>query len=401
MKMSRYDDYYNKLILRVKYPILARLGAAAYTTYAHFFIKALSLKQNYLSNKSSSNINNVKKNNSLFSPFLDNQQFAKEVSDLPPCIYDISIIVPCYNVEAYIRDCITSILSQVISFSYELILIDDGSTDHTREALMEYQNHEHVTVKLQENHGIGYARNRGMELARGVYFLFVDPDDILAPDILQVLLSHAYQKKADIVDANYEFLLRDRRYPARYLGQRKYLVNLKRHPEFVLKVDGFPWMKLFSRSLFDGVKWPENFDFEDTIVKVTLLRRAVIYCHVNKVGYYHRKHSKSTEHTFNTTWKELDAYSVVEHLLQANQQIGLKHDETLYCVLLMQFSKYLYPRINGLTKEKQCVILNLCKQLLEQMQECRPSKLSKEYKVIDQIIRDLDWKAWRDFSMKV
>ncbi len=399
--MSRYDDYYNKLIFRIKYPLLARLGAAAFTTYSGFYIKALGLKQKYRSNKSSSCINNVNKKNSLTSPILDNQQFAKEISDPPPCIYDVSIIVPCYNVEAYIRDCITSILNQVTSFSYELILIDDGSTDHTREILMEYQNHEHVTVRSQENHGIGNARNRGMELAKGFYYLFVDSDDMLAPGILQVILSYAYRKKADIVDANYEILLGDRRYPTRYLSQREYLVNLKKHPEFILKVEGFPWMKLYSRALFDGVKWPENFDFEDTIVRMTLLRRAVIYCHVNKVGYYYRKHSQSTVQTLNRIRKELDAFFVVEYLLQVNEQIGLEHDETLYRILLLQLSKYLYPRINGCTKEKQCEVLNSCKQLLEQIQECKPSKLSRDYKVIDQIIRNLDWKAWRSFSMKI
>lgn len=97
-----------------------------------------------------------------------------------------SIIIPAYNAEAYLKRCLNSILSQNYS-DYEVVVIDDGSTDGTSNILVQYPQ---VKVISQANHGMATARNRGLEVAQGDYILFVDCDDRLCPNALANLAPH-------------------------------------------------------------------------------------------------------------------------------------------------------------------------------------------------------------------
>ena len=91
----------------------------------------------------------------------------------------VSIIIPIYNVEGYISECIDSVLAQVIS-PYEIILIDDGSTDHTYDICKLYEKkYDNINLIYQENQGVAAARNRGIEEANGDWILFIDSDDII------------------------------------------------------------------------------------------------------------------------------------------------------------------------------------------------------------------------------
>lgn len=97
-----------------------------------------------------------------------------------------SIIIPAYNAEAYLKRCLDSILSQNYS-DYEVVVIDDGSTDSTATILKQYPQ---VKVISQSNHGMATARNRGLEVAQGDYILFVDSDDRLCHNALANLAPH-------------------------------------------------------------------------------------------------------------------------------------------------------------------------------------------------------------------
>lgn len=101
-----------------------------------------------------------------------------------------SIIIPAYNAEAYLQRCLDSIFSQEFD-DYEVIVINDGSTDRTAALLEEYASiHPNLQVLTQSNHGMSTARNRGIDKAKGEYILFVDSDDRLCPDALATLAPH-------------------------------------------------------------------------------------------------------------------------------------------------------------------------------------------------------------------
>ena len=111
----------------------------------------------------------------------------------------ISVIIPVYNVEEYLRECIDSVLNQTFS-DFEVILVNDGSTDSSGEICDEYvEKDERVTVIHQKNGGLSVARNIGLSEANGKYVYFLDSDDYISENALATLLNIAENDSSDIV----------------------------------------------------------------------------------------------------------------------------------------------------------------------------------------------------------
>lgn len=112
----------------------------------------------------------------------------------------LSIIVPVYNVEPFLRKCVHSLEQQDLTAErYEVILVNDGSTDHSGELCTELaKQYENIKVIEQENQGVSAARNTGMDAARGKYMMFVDPDDYIEPDVIGRVLEVAERSKAEL-----------------------------------------------------------------------------------------------------------------------------------------------------------------------------------------------------------
>ncbi len=111
----------------------------------------------------------------------------------------ISIIIPVYNVEKYLRECLDSLLNQTYQ-DFEVICVDDGSTDESYKILEEYKNKdERFIIIQQDNQGAGPARNRGIEVAKGDYIQFLDADDYFESNMLEKLYSEAKENNADMV----------------------------------------------------------------------------------------------------------------------------------------------------------------------------------------------------------
>lgn len=115
----------------------------------------------------------------------------------------ISIIIPMYNLEAYISDCVRSVLEQTYPY-FEALLIDDGSEDHTWELCVKMQEKDNrIRLFRQNRKGVSCARNRGLDEARGEYLAFLDGDDMLHPAFLEETLKRAYQTEAEIVSCGF------------------------------------------------------------------------------------------------------------------------------------------------------------------------------------------------------
>ena len=121
---------------------------------------------------------------------------------------DLSIIVPIYNVEKYVRSCMESIFKQGLEEPrYEVIIVNDGSTDKSMEMIADItQQHKNITIINQENLSLSVARNNGIAIAKGEYIMMPDSDDLLIENSLPILLDKALETKADIVEANYLIL---------------------------------------------------------------------------------------------------------------------------------------------------------------------------------------------------
>ncbi|QQL45469.1 glycosyltransferase family 2 protein [Sulfuriroseicoccus oceanibius] len=114
--------------------------------------------------------------------------------------YDIAVIIPVYNVERYLENCLDSILSQTIADRIQLIVINDGSTDGSGAIADEFaRRHSNIIYKEKENEGQGVARNLGMSLTSAPYVIFLDSDDRMPPDACEALLREIINTKADLV----------------------------------------------------------------------------------------------------------------------------------------------------------------------------------------------------------
>ena len=118
----------------------------------------------------------------------------------------ISIIIPVYNVERYIKECLISVINQTIK-SKEIILLDDASTDNSLNILEEYE-YEYPNlirlIKLEKNKGQSYCRNLGLDIANGEYIGFVDSDDIISPNMFEELVENAIKRNSDIAITEFD-----------------------------------------------------------------------------------------------------------------------------------------------------------------------------------------------------
>lgn len=115
----------------------------------------------------------------------------------------VSVIVPCYNVAAYLDQCMESLTGQSME-DIEIICVNDGSSDRTAEILREWRNRDRrVRIIDQKNSGVSAARNSGMEAAAGTYIGFVDPDDMVERNMFQRLFTAAAEKDADVAVCGY------------------------------------------------------------------------------------------------------------------------------------------------------------------------------------------------------
>ena len=181
----------------------------------------------------------------------------------------ISIIVPVYKVEEYLRRCIDSILSQTYK-DFELILVDDGSPDNCGAICDEYaQKDSRITVIHKENGGLSSARNAGLEIAKGDYIGFVDSDDEIAPRCYEALHYFMETDGSDIVTYNHNSIPdTDKWIP---MGENRVVVDsetvLREFSDKYYKMIGDTVMtKLYKKKIFNNLRFKEGIIYEDTAI---------------------------------------------------------------------------------------------------------------------------------------
>jgi glycosyltransferase involved in cell wall biosynthesis len=175
----------------------------------------------------------------------------------------LSIIVPVFNVAPFVEQGLMSILNQDFSNAYEVILIDDCSTDASLEICRNFiENNQASAFRILQNpvnQGVSVTRNRGLNEARGRYFMFFDPDDLLPPDSLTALYEAAEKYALDIVKGNNTIFDESTETAARYnvrqtcsVDKDRILTTFFEHD----KLRGHPWGKLFRRSRLGSYRFP-------------------------------------------------------------------------------------------------------------------------------------------------
>lgn len=211
----------------------------------------------------------------------------------------LSIIVPVYNVKNFLSKCINSIRNQTFK-DYELILIDDGSTDGSGELCdaLAKQN-DRTSIIHQENHGQAHARNIGIGRAKGEYIGFVDSDDWIEPEMFDRMIKMADNNDADIVICRVRKIERDGSVVEEVGPQRELCMNRIKATIEILKdeaIPSFPVNKIYRRSLFDGIKFPEGRIFEDTATIYKVFYKSSKVIAIPYMGYNYMQNPNGTCH---------------------------------------------------------------------------------------------------------
>lgn len=220
----------------------------------------------------------------------------------------VSVVVPVYQVEPYIRDCLDSILGQTYSH-LEIIVVDDGSPDACPQICDDYAACDaRVSVIHQPNGGLSSARNAGIARASGEYLAFVDSDDVVAPAFVETLVDMARGTGADIAQCGFtrdaSRLKAGRGVPGGQGGNGvEVLTALEATERLQLEHRGtyaVVWDKLYARLLFEGVRFPVGRQHEDEFVTYRLLWKARRVCVSDEPLYWYRRRTESiTGQDFN------------------------------------------------------------------------------------------------------
>lgn len=280
----------------------------------------------------------------------------------------VSVIVPVYNAMTsgggHIRRCIDSVLNQAgfPTSSIELILVNDGSIDNTREILEEIRNRHPATIRVinQKNMGVAAARNNGIDLANGHYIIFIDQDDWIDEDYLQVMTQEAAKNNRDYVIAGY------RRPDSTGRITRTFLPSCRPYARYTL---GAAWGKIHKRSFLieNAIRFFDN-DFGEDIVFTTSENLASQnYAIINYVGYNWFLNKNSVSNNSQIGFTSHNIQSIDRLLHQLAWQEKTMHDKEAdpdfryYCLRTLIFyaihsgrNASLCTRVNGAIAIMDC-----------------------------------------------
>ncbi|MDO5391565.1 MAG: glycosyltransferase [Eubacteriales bacterium] len=293
---------------------------------------------------------------------------------------EVSIIVPVYQVENYIRQCVDSILAQTFT-DFELILVDDGSKDQSGKICDEYVLiDERVKVIHQTNSGAATARNSGMNQAVGNYFMFVDSDDYIAPTMLECLHKTILNEKADMVVCNclYFFESDEKKdfctnMKLETLSGMEIFYNRKNERNYGIWT--VVWNKLIKKEIVQKVKFRSGKYYEDEFWANDIYQMDIKVVTIPDCLYYYRQHDDSTMKKKNIK-KNFD---IVE-ALQERIYIYLKEEkysDQAYKVFIYSL-EYLEESKRMITnQEEQDKFIQAEKRTKDIVKQLKQRKLSK------------------------
>ncbi len=214
----------------------------------------------------------------------------------------LSVVVPVYNVEAYLAQCLDSVLAQTFTGT-EVVLVDDGSTDGSAAIAAGYvRANDGWSLVTTGNRGLGAARNRGVQEATGEFLAFLDSDDLLPDYAYQLLVSTLRESGSDFAVGCLEQLVDGRRVEAppwlrQAHLQRRLGLTLEEYPPIMRNV--FAWDKVFRRSFYDriGLSFPEGVRYEDQVAMTEAYARADGFDIVRRPVYIWRVRADGTSIT--------------------------------------------------------------------------------------------------------
>ena len=318
---------------------------------------------------------------------------------------DLSIIVPVYNHIDVLVDCIESLLNQKTQYNYEVLLIDDGSTDGAQSLVDLYKENDRVKIFHQENSGIAAARNSGISLARGRYLMFVDCDDTVKENMVDVLLNPAKDRDLDIVMGAHNLVKKKdgkitETIPNIY--PRNNLLGYKNGDE-IMNYAGLPWGKVYKRELFKQVRFFPGYWYEDTIVQSLLFTQCKSFAYIPTVVYDYIWHESNFSHTQGGKKqpKAVDRYWLLSAISRQYEQLQLPIDAKFYTVLLNHVSMYYYRTIRTLPENVIQAMFVAGRELLLKHKPDEKVRLPYMLRLTEKAVLENNIELWKLCSLNL
>lgn len=264
---------------------------------------------------------------------------------------EISVIVPIYNAEKYIRRCIESIVAQSFR-NYELVLVDDGSIDDCGMICDEYANeYDFIKVIHQDNSGQAAARNNAIKIAKGEFICFVDADDVIHPQMLETLYSNLSNTSTCIsvcgtIEDDHisfpDYKIKRNNYEI-YFPDEESLMKLYDKSYVCWTV----WAKLIPKSIIDKYPFEENRVFEDNAIVIKWLCSAEKISYISDPLYFYQI---NPEGTTKSNWTEKKAF---DHIWAREEQLLFLKERNMNKFFDLVLSKYLYDLAHDFYSKKE------------------------------------------------
>ena len=244
-------------------------------------------------------------------------------------MYKVSIIIPVYNSEIYLKKCLDSVLSQTLE-DIEIILIDDGSTDSSLEIIKHYsKKYSNIKYKSKKNEGQAIARNIGISMATGEFISFVDSDDYIENIMMQKLYENAIQTKSDIVICDYIEELKN----IKAIRKSLYVNADSLQKRYILSVAG-PCSKIIRTEIFkqNNIRFLENNIYEDLAIIPSLALYTNKISYLEEPLYYYVIRENSTMQQIKYNPKLECIFNVLEHVF--NQFDGKNFDPEIEFIFI-------------------------------------------------------------------
>ena len=244
----------------------------------------------------------------------------------------ISIIIPIYNTESYLIKCLDSVINQTYC-NLEIILVDDGSTDGSKQIIEDYEKKDsRIVAVYKKNAGVANARNTGLQISTGEYIGFVDSDDWIEPDMYQELVRVVKSERIDIVSGNYYFDKGEEQVVAKNLKPiSREVFDKNQLLEYVFMRDSYkglaayPWNKIFRRDILRNndqyITYEDKYKIgEDVLWFAHVSLKCETSKYVDKPLYHYVQRNDSAVHSTNLEKQmhRIAVYQDVIHLFQNN-----------------------------------------------------------------------------------
>lgn len=296
----------------------------------------------------------------------------------------VSVIMPVYNVEKYVGECIESIEKQDYK-NIEVIIVNDGSTDNSRDIIQKYTKiYSNIRLYTKKNGGLSSARNYGLKYAKGKYIYFIDSDDIADEKIISKLVNSIEKNNSDLSCCRYSYLYTNKKVLSQFpeIG----LLSSDETKKIVLLEDSLKcvvWNKLYKKSIIEkyNLSFNEKVTMgEDIEFTFLYLNKIKIVSLVNENLYYYRMRKSSLLNYQNE--KDLTIFDVINKI--TSEDLSL-YDKIVEYYVLMYFKYYRLLKKTGKIKEVKNI--SLLKAIFDKRISAKTKKYIIAYYVLPERIK--------------